>query len=69
MEWSGCVDYAAMTLDLAFPVGNGIDFAREMNADPQMAQVSIVIVSGTERADSVDFGEKVQDRRLDRQTH
>ena len=53
------VEYAAITLDLAFPVGNGIDFAREMNADPQMVQVPIVIVSGTERADSVDFGEKL----------
>jgi len=44
------VNYAAMTLDLALPSGNGMDFARELSDDAQMSLLPIVIVSGTERA-------------------
>jgi PAS domain S-box-containing protein len=51
-------NYAAMTLDLVLPTGNGIDFARELNGDPQTSQVPIIIVSGTERADGLEFGER-----------
>lgn len=42
--------YSAMTLDLALPSGNGIDFARELSHDAEMSLLPIVIVSGTERA-------------------
>jgi DNA-binding response OmpR family regulator len=52
------VNYAAMTLDLALPSGNGIDFARELNGDPQISRLPIVIVSGTERANWLELGEK-----------
>ena len=51
-------DYVAMTLDLVLPTGNGMDFARELNGDPQTSQVPIIIVSGTERADGLEFGER-----------
>lgn len=43
------VSYAAMTLDLALPGGNGIEFARELSGDMQTSLLPIVIVSGTER--------------------
>ena len=52
------VSYAAMTLDLALPSGNGIDFARELSGDARMSQVPIVIVSGTERANWLELGKK-----------
>jgi PAS domain S-box-containing protein len=42
--------YSAMTLDLAMPSGNGIDFARELSSDAEMSRLPIVVVSGTERA-------------------
>src|SRR6185503_5418244 len=50
--------YSAMTLDLALPSGNGIDFARELSADAEMAQLPIVIVSGTERASWLELEAK-----------
>ena len=42
--------YSTMTLDLAMPSGNGIDFARELSGDAEMSLLPIVVVSGTERA-------------------
>jgi PAS domain S-box-containing protein len=52
------VSYAAMTLDLALPSGNGIDFARELSDDAEMSQLPIVIVSGTERASWLELEAK-----------
>ena len=52
------VSYVAMTLDLALPSGNGIDFARELSDDAQMSQLPIVIVSGTERASWLELEAK-----------
>ena len=52
------VSYVAMTLDLALPSGNGMDFARELSDDAQMSQLPIVIVSGTERASWLELEAK-----------
>ncbi|MDP9128606.1 MAG: PAS domain S-box protein, partial [Pseudomonadota bacterium] len=37
--------YIAMTLDLAFPVGNGLEFIRELRDNPKTVSLPIVVVS------------------------
>ncbi len=63
--------YSAMTLDLALPSGNGIDFARELQGDPATARLPIVVVSGTERASGPELeGSRIVDwivKPIDRQ--
>jgi DNA-binding response OmpR family regulator len=51
-------NYAAMTLDLALPSGNGMDFARELSDDAELSQLPIVIVSGTEPASWLELEAK-----------
>ena len=47
--------YSVLTLDVAFLSGNGLDFARELQEDPDMARLPIVIISGIERASSLEL--------------
>jgi PAS domain S-box-containing protein len=49
--------YAAMTLDLTLPSGNGIEFARELHDDPETSRLPIVVVTGTERAGWLELEE------------
>jgi CheY-like chemotaxis protein len=39
--------YDAMTLDLTLPLGDGLDFARELHAAPETHDFPIVVVSGS----------------------
>jgi CheY-like chemotaxis protein len=50
-------EYAAMTLDLALPEGNGMEFAHELYADQELSHLPIVIVSGTERESWLELDE------------
>jgi PAS domain S-box-containing protein len=52
--------YDAVTLDVTFPFGDGIDLARELDEDPAIERPPCVVVSGTARAsrlpDPADVG-------------
>jgi PAS domain S-box-containing protein len=39
--------YDAVTLDLTLPLGDGLDFARELHAAPETHDVPIIVVSGS----------------------
>ncbi|MES2664144.1 MAG: PAS domain S-box protein, partial [Pseudomonadota bacterium] len=38
--------YSAMTLDIVMPMGNGIDFIRELREEPRTSSLPIIVVSG-----------------------
>ena len=40
-------DYDAMTLDLTLPLGDGLDFARELHTAPETHDFPIIVVSGS----------------------
>jgi PAS domain S-box-containing protein len=52
--------YDAVTLDVTFPFGDGIDLARELDRDPEIERPPCIVVSGTARStrlpDPADVG-------------